>query len=73
MAFESMANFKAQEDYESALKDLAVNPVGPGYNKAMYALMMLYPQWKQYEWEHCLQEDLKELESCNESWRSGTT
>lgn len=73
MAFESMSNFEAQEEYEAAIRDLAVNPVGPSYNKAINALMKLYPQWKQYEWEHCLSEDLKEIEEENarhEDWKS---
>lgn len=61
MTFESMSNVEAQHDYEQALKEMVVNPHGSGYNKAMNALMKLYPQWKQYEWEHCLQEDLKDL------------
>lgn len=60
MAHESVANYEQQEAYEEAIQELAVNPVGAGYNKAINALMKLYPQWKQYEWEHCLQEDVKE-------------
>lgn len=60
MTFESMSNIAAQQDYEKALQELLVNPLGPGYNKAMNALMKLYPQWKQYEWEHCLSEDVKD-------------
>ena len=60
MTFESMSNIAAQQDYEQALQELLANPAGAGYNKAMNALMKLYPQWKQYEWEHCLQEDLRE-------------
>ena len=62
MTFESMSDLSAQREYEEALKELVVNPVGPGYNKAIDALMRLYPQWKQYEWEYCLLEDLKEME-----------
>jgi len=63
MTFESMSDISAQQDYEEALNELLVNPSGKGYNKAMDALMKLYPQWKQYEREHCLSEDLKLLES----------
>ena len=63
MTFESISNIAAQQDYEKALQELIVNPSGPGYNKAINALMKLYPQWKQYEWEHCLSEDLKLLEN----------
>ena len=61
MTFESMSNISAQQDYEEALNELLVNPSGKAYNKAMNALMKLYPQWKKYEWEHCLKEDLREV------------
>ncbi len=60
MTFESMSNVAAQQEYESAIQELVRNPAGPGYNKAINALMSLYPQWKQFEWEHCIQEDLRE-------------
>ena len=42
MTFESMSNIAAQQDYEHALQELLVNPHGPGYNKAVNALMKLY-------------------------------
>ena len=61
MTFESMSNISAQQDYEQALQELLANPAGSAYNKAMDALAKLYPQWKQYEWEHCLKEDLREV------------
>ena len=61
MTFESMSNIAAQQDYEQALQELLANPLGTGYEKAISALKKLYPQWKQFEWEHCLKEDLKDL------------
>ena len=60
MTFESMSNVAAQQEYENAIRELVGNPTGPAYKKAFNALMMLYPQWKQFEWEHCIQEDLRE-------------
>ena len=60
MTFDSMSNVAAQQEYESAIQELVCNPAGSGYNKAINALMRLYPQWKQFEWEHCIQEDLRE-------------
>ena len=60
MTFESMSNIEAQNDYELALQEILADPNGRGYNKAIDALMKLYPQWKQHEWDLCLEEDLKE-------------
>lgn len=61
MTFESMSDIQSQEDYEEALQQLLVNPLGSGYENAMNALKKLYPQWKQFEWENCLKEDLRDL------------
>ena len=61
MTFESMSNLAAQQEYEDALHELASSRTNSGYDKAIKALMKLYPQWKQFEWEQCLKEDIKEI------------
>lgn len=64
MSFESMSNLAAQHEYDEAIRELASHThlfSGPGWDKAITALMKLYPQWKQFEWEQCLKEDLKEM------------
>ena len=61
MTFESMSNLAAQQEYEDALRDLAGSSASSGYDKAIAALMKLYPQWKRFEWEQCLSEDIKEM------------
>ena len=60
MTFESVSNLVAQQEYSMAIQELAKNPNGLTRNKAIEALMKLYPQWQQHEWEHCVQEDIKE-------------
>jgi hypothetical protein len=63
MTFESMSNIEAQNEYEAAIRKLSTckhHTSGPEWDKAISALMRLYPQWKQFEWEQCLNEDVKE-------------
>ena len=64
MTFESMSNLDAQREYDVALKALDDATEDKcreeAYNKAITALMKLYPQWKQFEREQCLNEDIKE-------------
>lgn len=64
MTFESMSNLDAQREYEGALKALD-NAASDklrleAYDKAIAALMKLYPQWEQFEREQCLNEDIEE-------------
>tara|TARA_Y100000591_G_scaffold271405_1_gene246573 strand:- start:33 stop:290 length:258 start_codon:yes stop_codon:yes gene_type:complete len=61
MTFESMSNLAAQQEYEDALREFANNSASSEYDKAIKALMKLYPQWKQFEWEQCLNEDVREV------------
>jgi phage gp29-like protein len=60
VTFESVSDLSAQKEYDKAIKELIDAPTELSYNKAMNALVRLYPQWNQHELEHCLEQDLKE-------------
>jgi len=61
MTFESMANPVQQELYDKAIKELATQANMASYNKAMNALINLYPQWNDYERSECIQQDLRDF------------
>ena len=61
MTFESMANPAQQEIYNEAIEELASQANMASYNKAMNALINLYPQWNDYERSECIQQDLRDF------------